>query len=145
MHLTGSQEVEGINSIVKIHGARDPHISLELLSARLTIRRELKLTDHVNRNHFKWNDKLGTCVKLLDTVREFSYEGSLLRATVDRWSSPSLIDLICQWLQSSEMVHVCGLMPFHQLVLQEIGQRQCLASSARSWHRVSTLTSCRGF
>ena len=41
-----------------------------------------------SRTKFKWKNNIDKCVKLLDNVRESSYEGSLLRASIDRWSAP---------------------------------------------------------
>ena len=116
MHKTGSQEVEGINSNVKLQGERAPHISLELLSSRLVISRAMSI-DKCSRTQFKWRNNISNSLKLLATVRENSHEGGLLRSAIDRWAVPVAIDLLhdaiktdgpCVWPAAFAQAPVAG-------------------------------------
>ena len=84
-----TQEIEGINAILKILITRAPSISLQLASARLTIRKALSLIGARGPEAHKWSVVEPLVNSILDDCVQYSVEGRQLNDQERRWADPT--------------------------------------------------------
>ncbi|CAE7487703.1 unnamed protein product [Symbiodinium natans] len=93
MQPVDTQAIEGINSVIKLVGRRCPNISLELMSARLAVRRSLS-EDGSMRRCKKWSKIRHTAEGLLATVAGYHTAALAIMNGDSRWSVPLPVELV---------------------------------------------------
>ena len=86
------QEIEGINSMIKRIGERAPNMSLELLWARIAIKKRLNNDVRTKgRPSSSWAARRDNASMILDVATDFSEESQQLVTTKDplRWTAPA--------------------------------------------------------
>ena len=87
MQPVDTQAIEGINSVIKLVGRRCPNISLELLSARLAIKRALSEDGSMRRSK-KWSKIRSSAEGLLGTILGYNTAALAILSCRSRWSLP---------------------------------------------------------
>ncbi|CAE7248261.1 unnamed protein product [Symbiodinium sp. CCMP2456] len=87
MQPVDTQAIEGINSVIKLVGRRCPNISLELLSARLAIKRALSEDGSMRRSK-KWSKIRSSAEGLLRTILGYNTAALAILSCRSRWSVP---------------------------------------------------------
>ena len=78
-------ECEGVNSVVRDETTRSPHISLELLAARVSLKRQLSL----GSSSKKWSLIKPLCTAIADKCASHFEDGKALLSMEDRWGAPA--------------------------------------------------------
>ena len=78
-------ECEGVNSVVRDETTRSPHISLELLAARVALKRQLSL----GSSSKKWSVIKPLATAIADKCASHFEDGKQLLSLEDRWAAPS--------------------------------------------------------
>ncbi|CAE7386592.1 unnamed protein product [Symbiodinium natans] len=94
MQPVDTQAIEGINSVIKLVGRRCPNISLELLSARLAIKRSLT-EDGSMRRQKKWSRIRHAAEQMLATITGYHGAALAILGNPSRWSHPLPVELVC--------------------------------------------------
>ena len=78
-------ECEGVNSVVRDETTRSPHMSLELLAARVSLKRQLSL----GSSSKKWSIIKPLATAIADKCVSHFEDGRQLLSLEDRWAAPS--------------------------------------------------------
>eukprot|EP00969_Alexandrium_andersonii_P352151 15437039-Alexandrium_andersonii.AAC.1 len=90
-HSVGdTQEVEGVNSLIRIQGKRSPNISLELLSARVGMKKALGISAQTSKRSAK--AALAQAASLADVGVQCLEDAHTIVAREDRWAPPLALE-----------------------------------------------------
>ena len=91
-----TQSIEGLNSVVKLLGRRCPHITLELLSSRLAIKRMLGQADGATGCRKKWSVIKELAEREVADLTQYATQALPILADASRWSNAASVPFPAQ-------------------------------------------------